>query len=62
MTTVTIIVIGAAAVAGGYLRWATGPVLAAYRVGRYVERILAFQRTWPRRSASVNGAGGQDQQ
>jgi len=62
MTTVIVIVVGAVAVAGAYLRWATGPVLAAYRVGRQVERILAFQRARPMRPASVSGAGGQDQQ
>lgn len=62
MTTVIVIVVGAVAVAGAYLRWATGPVLAAYRVGRQVERILAFQRARPMRPAPVSGAGDQDQQ
>jgi len=62
MTTVTVIVIGAVAVAGAYLRWATGPVLTAYRVGRQVERILAIQRGWPARLAPANDAGSQDQQ
>jgi len=38
----TVIVILAAITATGiYLRWATGPVLAAYQVGRHVERVLA---------------------
>jgi hypothetical protein len=38
----TIIVILAVITVGGlYLRWATGPVLTAYRVGRQVERMLA---------------------
>ena len=36
----TIVIFAAIAVAGVYLRWATGPVLAAYQVGRYIERIL----------------------
>ena len=37
----TIVILAAIAVAGVYLRWATGPVLAAYQVGRHVERVLA---------------------
>jgi hypothetical protein len=40
MTTVVIIV--AVVVAGVYLRWATGPVLVAFQVGRRVERMLTF--------------------
>jgi hypothetical protein len=37
----TIIVILAVITVGGlYLRWATGPVLTAYQVGRQVERML----------------------
>ena len=36
----TIVIFAAIAVAGVYLRWATGPVLAAYQVGRQVERML----------------------
>jgi hypothetical protein len=62
MTTVTVTVIGAVAAAGAYLRWAAGPVLTAYRVGRQVERILAIQRGWPARLAPANDAGSQDQQ
>ena len=36
----TIVILAAIAVAGVYLRWATGPVLAAYQIGRQVERML----------------------
>jgi hypothetical protein len=36
----TIVILAAIAVAGVYLRWATGPVLAAYQVGRHIERLL----------------------
>jgi hypothetical protein len=37
----TIVILAAVTVTGVYLRWATGPVLAAYQVGRQVERMLA---------------------
>jgi hypothetical protein len=37
----TIVIAAAVAVAGVYLRWAAGPALAAYQVGRQVERMLA---------------------
>jgi hypothetical protein len=40
MTTTTV-VFAAIIATGVYLRWATGPVLAAYQVGRHVERLLA---------------------
>jgi hypothetical protein len=37
----TIVILATITVAGVYLRWAVGPVLAAYQVGRQVERMLA---------------------
>jgi hypothetical protein len=37
----TIVILAAITATGVYLRWATGPVLAAYQVGRQVERIIA---------------------
>ena len=37
----TIVIFAAVIATGVYLRWATGPVLAAYQVGRQVERVLA---------------------
>jgi hypothetical protein len=37
----TTVVFAAIIATGVYLRWATGPVLAAYQVGRQVERLLA---------------------
>lgn len=37
----TIVILAAITATGIYLRWATGPVLAAYQVGRHVERLLA---------------------
>lgn len=37
----TIVIFAAIIATGVYLRWATGPVLAAYQVGRQVERVLA---------------------
>jgi hypothetical protein len=37
----TIVILAAITATGMYLRWATGPVLAAYQVGRHVERVLA---------------------
>lgn len=37
----TIVILAAVTALGMYLRWATGPVLAAYQVGRHVERALA---------------------
>ena len=37
----TIVILAAVTAMGLYLRWATGPVLAAYQVGRHVERVLA---------------------
>ena len=37
----TIVILAAITATGLYLRWATGPVLAAYQVGRHVERALA---------------------
>jgi hypothetical protein len=37
----TIVTLATVTVAGVYLRWAAGPVLAAYQVGRQVERMLA---------------------
>jgi hypothetical protein len=40
----TVIIIGTVALASTYLRWATGPVLVAYRVGRRVERVLIRTR------------------
>jgi len=36
-----IVIIATITVTGAYLRWATGPVLAAYQVGRHIERMLA---------------------
>ena len=36
----TIVIFAAIIATGVYLRWATGPVLAAYQVGRQVERML----------------------
>ncbi|MBO0818237.1 MAG: hypothetical protein J2P30_24135 [Actinobacteria bacterium] len=36
----TIVIPAAIAASGVYLRWAIRPVLAAYRVGRQVERML----------------------
>ena len=36
----TIVIFAAITATGVYLRWATGPVLAAYQVGRHVERVL----------------------
>ena len=39
--TTTIVILAAVTASGLYLRWATGPVLAAYQVGRHVERALA---------------------
>jgi len=36
-----VVILAAVVVAGVYLRWATGPVLVAYEVGRRVERMLA---------------------
>jgi hypothetical protein len=40
-----VIIIGTVALASTYLRWATGPVLAAYQIGRRVERVLSHTRT-----------------
>ena len=37
----TTVVFAAIIATGVYLRWAAGPVLAAYQVGRQVERLLA---------------------
>jgi hypothetical protein len=37
----TIVILAAITATGVYLRWATGPALAAYQVGRQVERIIA---------------------
>jgi hypothetical protein len=37
----TIVILAAITATGMYLRWATGQVLAAYQVGRHVERVLA---------------------
>ena len=37
-----VVILAAVVVAGVYLRWATGPVLVAYEVGRRVERMLTF--------------------
>jgi hypothetical protein len=39
-----VIVIGTVALASTYLRWAAGPVLAAYQIGRRVERVLIHTR------------------
>jgi hypothetical protein len=36
----TVVILAAVVVAGVYLRWATGPVLLAYQIGRRVERVL----------------------
>jgi hypothetical protein len=37
----TIVILAAIIAAGVYLRWAVWPALAAYQVGRQVERMLA---------------------
>ncbi len=49
----TIVILAVIAVGGLYLRWATGPVLTAYQVGRQVERMLA---TLNRRVADLGRA------
>jgi hypothetical protein len=53
----TIVILAAITVAGVYLRWATGPVLAAYQVGRHIERMLA---TMNRGAAGLDPASRQD--
>ena len=53
----TIVILAAVTVAGLYLRWATGPVLAAYQVGRQVERMLT---TVNRGAADLDRAGRTD--
>ena len=52
MTTIVILV--AITATGMYLRWATGPVLAAYQVGRHVERLLTTLNSGAARVDRVN--------
>jgi len=53
----TIVIPAAIAVAGVYLRWAIGPVLAAYQVGRHMERMLT---TMNRGATGLDPASRQD--
>ena len=53
----TIVILAVITVGGLYLRWATGPVLTAYQVGRQVERMLA---TLDRRAADLGRVGRRD--
>jgi hypothetical protein len=50
----TIVILAAVTVTGLYLRWATAPVLAAYQVGRHVERVLATLHSRAARLDRVN--------
>jgi hypothetical protein len=50
----TIVIFAAIIATGVYLRWATGPVLAAYQVGRHVERVLATLNSGAARLDRVN--------
>lgn len=53
----TILILAAVTVTGVYLRWAIGPVLAAYQVGRQVERMLA---TLNGGAAALDRVNGED--
>jgi hypothetical protein len=53
----SIVILAVITVGGLYLRWATGPVLTAYQVGRQVERVLT---TLNRRAADRGRAGCRD--
>ena len=50
----TIVILAAVTATGLYLRWATRPVLAAYQVGRHVERVLATLNSGATRFDRVN--------
>jgi hypothetical protein len=58
----TIVIISIIAVAGAYLRWATGPVLIAYQVGRQVERMLGRPAQMARVFHAANGIGRRDRE
>jgi hypothetical protein len=54
----TIVILAAVTATGLYLRWATAPVLAAYQVGRHVERVLATLNSGAARLDRVNRKDG----